>query len=113
MIKAWRFHQLIFPILLLLCINSAFAQESTMVQVKTYDLNLNLFANLELSFDNKNYFNTGTDGSVIVETSNTLLPPKVIYFKDVKLEAESWNYSHGVLEIIVRNNHIKLIKSMW
>ena len=78
------------------------AQESTLVQIKTFDLDLQSISNLELSFDNRNYFNTGADGTIIVEINNTLLPPKVIYFRDKELEAESWNYSHGILEIIIR-----------
>lgn len=78
------------------------AQETTLVQIKTFDLDLRSISNLELSFDNVNYFNTGATGAIFVDIRNSLLPPKVIYFKDTEIEAESWNYSHGILEIIVR-----------
>ena len=98
----WKLHKLILSVLFLLCIKSAMAQESTLVQIKTFDLNLKSISNLVLSLDNQNYFSTEADGSIIIEVSNALLPPKIIYFRDVDLEAESWNYSQGVLEIIVR-----------
>lgn len=98
----WRLYYIFLPVLFLLCIKSATAQESTLVQIKTFDLSLKAIPNLQLSFDNNNYFNTGTDGSIFVDIKNNLLPPKVIYFKDTDLEAESWNYSQGILEIIVR-----------
>jgi signal transduction histidine kinase len=97
-----KLYQIILPIVFLLGINLVMAQETSLVQIKTFDLNLNSISNLELSFDNNNYFNTGSNGSIIVEINNTLLPPKVIYFRDNGLEAESWNYSQGILEIIVR-----------
>jgi signal transduction histidine kinase len=97
-----KLYQIILPIVFLLGINLVMAQETSLVQIKTFDLSLNSISNLELSFDNNNYFNTGSNGSIIVEINNTLLPPKVIYFRDNGLEAESWNYSQGILEIIVR-----------
>jgi len=100
--KVITFYNIILALLLLVCIKPAIAQETSLVQVKTFDLRLKPIANLELSFDQQHYFATGTNGSVIVEINNTLLPPKVIYFIDVTLEAESWNYSKGILEIIVR-----------
>ena len=79
----------------------AVAQETTLVQVKTYDINLKAIPNLQFSFDEVFYFSTEANGTAIVELSPDFLPPGEIYFKDAKLEAESWNYSKGILEIIV------------
>ena len=101
-INAMFFYRIVLSVLLLVCIKPALAQEQSLVQVKTFDLSLKSIANLQLSFDQQYYFTTGDDGSVIVEINNILLPPKTIYFKDSNLEAESWNYSKGILEIIVR-----------
>ena len=100
--NAWKILLLVLPLLFVVDLISAVAQDSTLVRIKTFNLNLSSISNLELSFDQQNYFNTGKDGSVIVELRTTSLPPKVIFFRDTKLEAESWNYSHGILEIIVR-----------
>ena len=97
-----KLYQLTIPMVFLLGINLTMAQETSLVQIKTFDLSLNSISNLELSFDNSNYFNTGKDGSIFLEINNALLPPKVIYFRDNELEAESWNYSQGILEIIIR-----------
>lgn len=101
-IKANRFLKITFIILSLLYYGQAIAQETTLVQVKTFDIDLNVIPNLQFSFDEIFYFATEDNGSTIVEISADLLPPKVIYFKDIKLEPESWNYSKGILEIIVR-----------
>lgn len=100
--NAWKILLLVLPLLFVVALISAVAQDSTLVRIKTFNLNLSSISNLELSFDQQHYFNTGKDGSVIVELRTTSLPPKVIFFRDTKLEAESWNYSHGILEIIVR-----------
>ena len=99
-------------IILAICITFSFkvvmAQETTLVQVKTFDQKLRTVSNLELSFDQQNYITTGNDGTVITEIDNTLLPPKVIYIADAELEAESWNYSRGILEIIIRKKTFEI-----
>ena len=101
-IKERRYYQLVLALFFLLCFNEANAQQTSLVQVKTFDLNLNSISNLQISFDRQNYFSTGRDGSVFVEIDDALLPLQAIHFKDANLEAESWNYSKGILEIIVR-----------
>ena len=100
--KARFFYQLAVFISCLLYLVPAQAQETTLVQVKTYDIDLKAIPGLQFSFDEVFYFTTEANGSAIVELNPDLLPPKAIYFKDAKLEAESWNYSKGILEIIVR-----------
>lgn len=99
-----RMHKLILvmAVLLAFSINGIMAQESTLVQVKTFDQGLKMVPDLELSFDNQIFFITGSDGTTIIEIPNTLLPPKVIFIADTLLEAETWNYSRGVLEIVIR-----------
>ena len=104
------FYRIVLSILMLICLMPAIAQEKSLVQVKTFDLSLKSISNLQLSFDQQYYFATDADGSVIVEISNALLPPKIIYFKDTNLEAESWNYSKGILEIIVREKSFETYK---
>lgn len=109
----WRnIHRILKIIVLTLGIASVcsihvHAQE-TVVLVKTYDKQLQPFANLELSLDSLNYLKTGENGTVITKVDKSLLPPKVVYFANKNLEAESWNYSKGVLEIIVRRKTLEV-----
>lgn len=95
--------------LLLALPNRAIAQEKTMIQVKTLDLQLNFIPDLGVSIDGKEYFTTDDQGFAYTEVMETHLPPKVIKIRSNDLEAESWNYSRGVLEIIIRKKSYKVI----
>lgn len=106
--KTGIYKLLILAISLAFSLKMVMAQETTLVQVKTFDQNLQTVSNLELSLDKQDYFETGKDGTVITEIRTTLLPPKVIYITDAELEAESWNYSRGVLEIIIRRKTFEI-----
>lgn len=106
--KTRIYKKLILAMFFAFSLKVVIAQETTLVQVKTFDQNLQTISDLELSLDNQNYFETGNDGTIITEIRNTLLPPKVIYITDAELEAESWNYSRGVLEIIIRRKTFEI-----
>ena len=88
----------------------ALAQETTLVQIKTLNKNLKPIPNLELSLDKNIYFKTKSNGVLFRELNENLLPPKVIYIADESLEAESWNYSNGVLEIVIRKKAFDIYK---
>jgi signal transduction histidine kinase len=86
-----------------------FAQEKLSVQVKTFDQQLRPHGNLELSVNNGDFFSVGSRGTAIVDIPEKDLPPKSVTLKNEELEAESWNYSKGILEIIVRKKSYKVI----
>lgn len=88
----------------------ALAQETTLVQIKTLNKNLKPIPNLELSLDKIIYFKTKRNGVLFRELNENLLPPKVIYIANESLEAESWNYSNGVLEIVIRKKVFDIYK---
>lgn len=81
-----------------------------MVQVKTFDQQLVPFKNAEISINGKEYIAMGNKGVAFVELSDTDFPLKSIQIKDQKLEAASWNYSKGIIEVIIRNKNYQLVK---
>lgn len=95
--------------MILLFLNSVSnAQEKMLVQVKTFNPDLSILANTSISLDGTNFTTTGDDGSIIYEFERSLLPPKKVYLQNSEFEAESWNYSKGILEIIVRIKSFEL-----
>lgn len=85
-------------------VNILFAQDNLNVQIKVFDLQLNPVPNLELVIDELEPTKIGNNGIGFKSIINTSLPPSKIEILNSKLEAESWNYSKGTLEIIVREN---------
>lgn len=85
-------------------VNILFAQDNINVQIKVFDLQLNPVPNLELVIDELEPTKIGNNGIGFKSIINTSLPPSKIEILNSKLEAESWNYSKGTLEIIVREN---------
>jgi len=87
-----------------------FAQKKQLAQVKTFDQQLVPFKNVEISINGKDYIKVGTKGEAFVELDETDLPLKSIKIKDEKLETASWNYSKGIIEVIIRNKSYQLIQ---
>jgi len=85
-----------------LWIFTAFAQEKQSIQVRTFDQKLQPLRNVEVSLNDKEYFSVGQKGVAVVEINSSDLPIKSVKLKDEKLEAASWDFSKGVIEIIVR-----------
>ena len=104
-----RFCQAIF-ILFLFLSTPSWAQKKQLVQVKAFDQQLAPFKNVEVSINNKEYFSMGNKGVAFVELLDTDFPLKSIKIKDEKLETASWNYSKGIIEIIVRTRSFQLIQ---
>ncbi|WP_276374841.1 ATP-binding protein [Chryseolinea sp. H1M3-3] len=84
------------------------AQKKQMVQIKTFDQSLAPFKNLDVSINGKGYITIGNKGSAFAELLDDDFPIKSITVKDEKMEAASWNYSKGILEIIIRNKSYHL-----
>jgi hypothetical protein len=99
----------------LLCRGEVSAQEKQVVQVKTFDHQLKAMGNLELAINDKEFFAVNAKGSAFTELSQNDLPVKSVRLRNDELEAESWNYSKGVIEIIIRKKKIspRNIQRCW
>ncbi len=91
------------------CCHVSFAQKQQSVQVKTFDQQLVPVKNIEISINNREYFPIGSKGVTFIELLETDFPLKSIGIKDEKFETASWNYSKGVLEVIVRPRSYKMV----
>ncbi len=106
----WKERRVFFIIAILLLVNvSVVAQEKQVVQIKTFDQKLQVLKNIEVSINGKEYVSVGSKGVAIVELNSNDLPIKSIRIKDDKLEAASWNFSKGIVEIIVRPKSYTLV----
>lgn len=95
---------------LLVIVNAiAQAQDKNLVQIKAFDQQLGSLANIKVSINGKEYIAIDNKGGVFYEIAKEDLPPKSIKVSDETLEAESWNYSKGILSIIIRKKSYKSI----
>jgi signal transduction histidine kinase len=88
----------------------ALAQKKQLAQVKTFDQQLVPFRNVEISINGKDYIKVGNKGEAFVELDDTDLPLKSIKIKDDKLETASWNYSKGIIEVIIRTKSYHIVQ---
>jgi hypothetical protein len=86
------------------------AQDKVLVQVKTFDQQLHPYKNIDLSLNEHDYLTIGNQGNAFVELNSNELPVKSIRVKNEQLEAASWNYSKGVLEVIVRKKSYQTVR---
>jgi signal transduction histidine kinase len=86
------------------------AQEKQMIQIKTFDEKLKPLKNIDLSLNDGAFISTGAKGSAFVEVGANELPVKSVRIKDEKLEAASWNFSKGVIEIVVRQRNYTVVR---
>jgi signal transduction histidine kinase len=93
--------------ILLMFFQLSFGQEKQTVQIKTFDNQLKALGNLEISINDKPFITLNSKGSAFAELAQSDLPPKSIRIRSEELEAESWNYSKGVVEVIVRKKSFK------
>jgi signal transduction histidine kinase len=77
------------------------AQDKQLVQIKTFDHNLQIVRNIELSINDRPYLSVGTKGVAMLEL-NAGEAIRSVKVKDEKFEAASWNFSKGTVEIIIR-----------
>lgn len=96
-------------VITMLWISAVYAQEKQSIQVRTFDQKLQPFRNLEVSLNDKDYFSVGQRGVAVVEINSSDLPIKSVKLKDEKLEAASWDFSKGVIEIIVRPKSYSMV----
>jgi signal transduction histidine kinase len=79
------------------------AQDKDVIQVKVFDEQQNPLPNVTLSINGKEFISIGNKGMAFTEIPGSELPPKSVKIKGNKMEAVSWDYKKGVLEIILRN----------
>lgn len=104
------FYCAVFVMLVMTAGHVVLAQEKQMIQIKTFDEKLKPLKNIELSLNDGAFISTGTKGSAFVEIGADGLPVKSVRMKDEKLEAASWNFSKGVIEIIVRPRSYTVVR---
>ncbi len=88
---------------------TSYGQSKQMVQVKAFDQSLAPYKNIELSVNQKDFFSVGSQGVAFVELMESDFPLKSIRVKDEKLEAASWNYSKGIIEVIIRTRSYHMV----
>jgi signal transduction histidine kinase len=97
-------------ITIVFCVNApATAQDKHLVQVKTFDQQLQPFRNVELSINSREFISVGNKASAFIELSDSDLPVKSVRIKNDQMEAASWNYSKGTLEVIIRKKNYQVI----
>ncbi|HEY4656424.1 MAG TPA: HAMP domain-containing sensor histidine kinase [Cyclobacteriaceae bacterium] len=84
------------------------AQVKHLIQVKTFDEQLQPMNNVDVSINDRDYISTGNKGTVFTELSEHELPIKTIKIKNQQFEAAAWNYSKSILEIVVRKKNYHL-----
>ncbi len=89
---------------------TAQAQEKHSIQMKTFDQQLAPYTNIEVAVNDKEYVSMGAKGVAFIELTSAELPIRAIKIKNEQLEAASWNYSKGILEIIVRTKSYQIVK---
>lgn len=83
-------------------------QDKTTIQIKTFDESLQVLPNVELSVNKGTFVKTGQRGTAFVDLPRASLPPKTIELRNENLEAASWNFGKGVLEVIVRRKSYRI-----
>jgi len=101
-----RYIRILMILPLWLSLMVAFGQSSIMI--KAYDKELNPVPDLGISLDGGPTYTTGQDGTLFVELIDSNLPPKAVSLNRAQFEAESWNYSKGILEIIIRKKSYRM-----
>ncbi len=100
--------QIVIAMIFLFIATAAFGQDKQVVQIKTFDHQLKALGSIDVSINDKDFIAVNAKGSAFTELSASDLPPKSVRIKNDELEAESWNYSKGVIEIIIRRKSFKV-----
>ncbi|MGE0589195.1 MAG: ATP-binding protein [Cyclobacteriaceae bacterium] len=95
--------------LLILAMSPAFGQNKQLVQIRASGEDLKPIPGLSLSINNGGFITLDKKGIAFTELSDSDLPVKNIKVNDSSLEPASWNYSKGVLEVIVRRKSYHLV----
>ncbi len=106
------FHSNNFPYLLtalvLMSVTALHAQQSQMIQVKTFNEQLQPIRDVGVSINKKEFITTNDKGVAFTEIAENELPVKSIDIKDKQLEAKAWNYGKNILEVTIRRKSYQL-----
>src|SRR5688572_6632574 len=108
--KQSKSKKIILVVILLTMVNLVYAQDKVSIQIKTFDQQLRPYRNIEVSLNGKDFVNMGDKGVAFTSLNESELPVKVIQIRNEQLEAASWNYAKGVLEVIVRSKSYQLVR---
>jgi signal transduction histidine kinase len=104
-----RSHRALALLFLFVCVCvEVQAQQKQSVQVKTFDQKLQVFRNVEVSINGREYVAIGEKGVAFTEL-NAQEQIRSVAIKNETLEAASWNFSKGVVEIIIRPKSHKVV----
>lgn len=95
--------------LMLLAITPALCQNTQLVQIRASGEDLKPIAGLAMSINNGEFIALDKKGTAFIELTDNDLPVKNIKVSDNTLEPASWNYSKGVLEVIIRKKSYQLV----
>jgi signal transduction histidine kinase len=87
----------------------AMAQDKQTVQIKAFDQQLQPIGNIDISINGNDFIALGKNGTGFAELSAGDLPIRSIAIKNDQLEAASWIYSKGVVEITIRKKSYSLV----
>ena len=105
---AWK-TSCVFFLLFCWMFEASFGQSKQMVQIKAFDQSLAPYRNIELSVNQNDFISVGSQGVAFIELNESDFPLKSIRVKDQKLETASWNYSKGIIEVIIRTRSYQMI----
>ena len=94
---------------MLVSIANLFAQDKNLVQIKAFDQQMKPMASISVSINDKEFIAIEEKKPTFHEILNEDLPPKSIKINKTEWEVESWNYSKGTLEIIIRKRLYNII----
>lgn len=103
-----RFYSLLMLLFLLSSMHYANAQQ--LVQIKTYDQQLQVMKNVGISVNKKDFISTNDKGEAFFEIAESELPIRTIDIKNDQFETASWNHSKGILEIVVRKKNYRMVR---
>ena len=105
----WLETMVLLALFFLFAFGPSYGQTKQMVQVKAFDQGLAPYKNIEISVNQKDFISVGNQGVAFIELFESDFPLKSIRVKDEKLEAASWNYSKGILEVIIRKRSYQVV----
>lgn len=108
-----RARQGVFPTILIIIVMfsaSVFGQKVQNVQVKSFDQQLKPLSGMTMFINGRITVQTDAKGIAFTDIPDTELPPKHIKIQNEELEAESWNYSKGILEVIIRTKKYRIVE---
>jgi len=93
---------IIFLVILFSNSYSLLAQNTQVIQVKTFTESLQPYPNLSISINNRDFTDINEKAVIFINLPSDEIPIKSIKLKDELLEVASWNLSKGTLEVIIR-----------